>query len=662
MKYILIISLISVFGVMLTSATGISDLPAVAKKQIFQQLPAEALSNLRQTNSESRKNIDDHLGADFQNLADVLDQSGMGSSCGPRITKLVVEEYFDTFTENERIIPLDSKSMPFQDMIACFRAFDRFLHDQQPSNNQVFRFHVNIGWDEIADLFTGFPVRLEFWHNLNVHLDLSKRSDKTIEAQAWTLAYYIRRNDAFLKSLNIDENPISDSGFQQIATALRNNEHLESLSANLCGIVGSNVGDLARSLQQNRNLKVLRLGKNKLGDQGVGLIMRGIINKDDQIEGSLDHLDLASNDIGADGIRHIQNALTLGIRLKTLILDGNTMNQEGLEILMDGVDANKNIQDLSLARCNIREGTRHLAEVVCRHGSLKSLNLKGNRIGITNGKTLIEVLADGNSILESLNLQSNMLTDQVLPALGNLLDKHTHLRKLNLRKNILGISNEEFCLKDSLIKNKVLEELDLRDNYFGSGAAPAFGDILRSNTGLRSLLLDRNLFSNYDIRLLASGLAQNHVLKKLSLSNNKIRSAGMRALADALRVNHVLEYLDLSDNVNLSTGGIRALTIALNTKQRRHPSALRVLNLSNTGIGFDAVLALSFFLTDVPSLKFLNVRSNPNIKFYECAILKKFLREQVHRQPFELKFDDIQEKSESPISAMTKGIRMILFN
>lgn len=95
--------------------------------------------------------------------------------------------------------------------------------------------------------------------------------------------------------------------------------------------------------------------------------------------------------------------------------------------------------------------------------SLRSLNLKLNRIDDKGGSKLCIDLMNNNSNLDFLSLSSNSLGHMFCESLAEFLKINKSIRRLDISCNFIDDSNAN-TLKDSLEGNSNVIEIDVRNN------------------------------------------------------------------------------------------------------------------------------------------------------------------------------------------------------
>ncbi|CAF1091081.1 unnamed protein product [Adineta ricciae] len=112
---------------------------------------------------------------------------------------------------------------------------------------------------------------------------------------------------------------------------------------------------------------------------------------------TLTKLDLSSNRIGAEGTRHIGDALPTNMTLTKLDLSSNQIGAEGTRHIGDALPTNMTLTKLDLSSNQIgAEGARHIGDALPTNMTLTKLDLSSNQIG-AEGAQLIEDALDRNA-------------------------------------------------------------------------------------------------------------------------------------------------------------------------------------------------------------------------------------------------------------------------
>ena len=136
-----------------------------------------------------------------------------------------------------------------------------------------------------------------------------------------------------------------------------------------------------------------------------------------------------------------------------------------------------------------------------------------------------------NRHLRSLNLSGNNFGADSIECLCALLLETPTLQLLSLEWNSLGAKPTQFSrLCETLVGNRTLMTLDLRNNRISHEGAPSLARLIDGNTSLLQLDLRWNRIGGKGGELLATAVASNNILCKLSLTGNDISYATLMGI------------------------------------------------------------------------------------------------------------------------------------
>ena len=272
------------------------------------------------------------------------------------------------------------------------------------------------------------------------------------------------------------------------------------------------------ALLQNRQLTVLQLGYNMLGDVGATILAPAIQQ--------LETLDLGFNSIGDVGCAAIA---TTPSRLRTLYLAGNKIGQEGALALADQIPQN--------------------------HNQLCSLYLTGNDIGADGVEAISSAIVESEaqrdaSTIQELYLGAGMVGCQ---AVAPLLQSSSRIKILSLPNcEIKDDSLILLCRSMEMNSDGLpLESLQLSFNRITCNGVEHLVNALvaKGACPLRELLLDNNDIGDRGVRHLSAGLIPHaRVLETLDIGFNRIETTGIKVLTKTLREHGVVKNLSVSGN------------------------------------------------------------------------------------------------------------------
>jgi hypothetical protein len=103
-----------------------------------------------------------------------------------------------------------------------------------------------------------------------------------------------------------------------------------------------------------------------------------------------------------------------------------------------------------------------------------------NRLDDKAGHKLCQDLEQNKSVIESLNLSSNLLGNSFCESLAEYLKLNESIRKLDISCNEVSESNAA-TLKDSLTSNYRITEIQVRNNHFTPETEAEINEIVLKN-------------------------------------------------------------------------------------------------------------------------------------------------------------------------------------
>ncbi|XP_032890345.1 NACHT, LRR and PYD domains-containing protein 3-like isoform X3 [Amblyraja radiata] len=219
--------------------------------------------------------------------------------------------------------------------------------------------------------------------------------------------------------LGLRDNDLGDSGVKLVSVALRNRHcQIQALWLDKVGLTDSGSEDLASALSTNHSLTELDLSDNKLGDLGVKLVSVALRNPDCKI-------------------------LRLG-------LDGVGLTDFGDEDLASALSINPSLTQLGLGGNNLGDSGVKLVSAALGKPDCKILAPGLDKVGLTDSgaEDLASALSTSPS-LTVLDLTHNSLTDGCVPALCRLIRNHPSLEQIMLGANQFSADgrNQLQCLQ-----------------------------------------------------------------------------------------------------------------------------------------------------------------------------------------------------------------------
>ena len=226
-------------------------------------------------------------------------------------------------------------------------------------------------------------------------------------------------------------------------------------------------------------------------------------------------LDISHNELCDSDQAALANGFSMNNSLERLDMHGNFFPTSFRVI--EGITQIQKLIYLNLSNCSLNGAA---VEILCdefHNGwGLIVLDISGNdQLGSEAMIDLLDVLAD-NIYLTSLNISETGCDDSIAPELRTFLSKNEICQNLNISKNNLGD-----CLCDDL-ENASLVTLNISSCRITGDGAVRICQSLVNNKYLRHLYMRDNFLTKktgYDI---VEILQKNHVITKLDLTSNQI--------------------------------------------------------------------------------------------------------------------------------------------
>ncbi|KAL3945125.1 MAG: hypothetical protein SGBAC_000793 [Bacillariaceae sp.] len=411
-----------------------------------------------------------------------------------------------------------------------------------------------------------------------------------------------------LTHLDISFNKIKDSGIQAFATLLTTETTIEGFCAESTNLGPDGAFSLAPVLEFNYRLRVLKLGGNQIGSEGVEVLMESLHNSQSS---SLEELDLAYNAVGKEGAESIAQELAENATIRVLNLNGNTIGSEGCALLAQALQYSLSLRRLILSNNNIDNqgafemavalgkpsckmernnvllddnpitdtGLRALERVQklknnqkywlgkllqgLKKGVIFSVDLQYKDIGDTEVLLLLEVLADHNPLIRTFFLNGkNLSAKSLVPLFQYALTSKARIIRLFLRQCSFGL-DVSAAFRQSLIENSTLEICSLLDCSIDSNGAADIAEGLGFNKKLRRLNLDYNCIGDDGLATMLS-ILPHPSLTALCVSRNGITDQSMSNPALA----HLTE-LNLNGNLITDVGAAQLPAVLVSSNMER---------------------------------------------------------------------------------------------
>lgn len=125
-------------------------------------------------------------------------------------------------------------------------------------------------------------------------------------------------------------------------------------------------------------------------------------------------------------------------RLRELKLYNNTLTDEAVEALAQGISGNEALTHLQIRKNGVTDrGAAALGEALSLNPGIMLLSLRDNKISDVGAAALARGIASGNVTLHGVSLRENRITTAGAAKMINVLLHHRNLRGVALYDNLL---------------------------------------------------------------------------------------------------------------------------------------------------------------------------------------------------------------------------------
>ena len=361
-----------------------------------------------------------------------------------------------------------------------------------------------------------------------------------------------------LRTLNL---PLSEftgtTSFVQIADALAVNQSVTTLTINNGAIETEGFVALANALRTNQTLTTLELvNANLFHIMPLDSMSIGELAETLRMNQTLHTLDLSFCRISDTDMVTLANAWSDNTSLTSLTLDGNSIKEDGVIALGDMLARNHTLEYLSLRSMTIGAMLGHLAAGLEANTSLRTLDLANTSCETANDNIHMSMTAlfdtlRVNKTLETLNVSECELLSTSASTIAMFLAGNPSLRVLNLSGNLLN-RDDNGCrwIISSLLFNTTLEVLQMNECGMTADDLSRMGRVLRENSVLTTLEVDRNKTDTMDpwVKLIES-LQGNSSVTMISMQKCGITDESLPALRETLLNNTTLAEINMESNM-----------------------------------------------------------------------------------------------------------------
>ncbi|CAF2083601.1 unnamed protein product, partial [Rotaria magnacalcarata] len=284
----------------------------------------------------------------------------------------------------------------------------------------------------------------------------------------------------------------------------------------------------------------------------------------------------------------------------------NRIGISGAQAFAECLLVNAALQTLNLSNNTVySEGAASITNALCQNQSLKILNLSHNEIKRLGSKADVKNFLINNHSIRDIDLSLNSFADSAILGIAEGLSNNSTLITLNLTSNEFG-NKGIIGIFEASLKNLSLQHLFIGDNKISDNAVESMLTMFHDNSALKSISIRAGQFSTDGFSKILRYLEQS-VLTGIDLSYSAFHSdEEFNILADSLRKNDHLQTVDLS-GVGITNRQLRRLTKAFKVPTN---SVVTHLNLSSNTIDQRGATTLSDMLALNNTLLELNLEHN----------------------------------------------------
>jgi Ran GTPase-activating protein (RanGAP) involved in mRNA processing and transport len=303
-----------------------------------------------------------------------------------------------------------------------------------------------------------------------------------------------------------------------------------------------------------------------------------------------------------------------GCTMTSLDFSYNNLDALAKRAFAKALDTNTTLKDLKLRNIKLVESGGHeIVDALRNNKTITSLDIGCNNLEASKWE------GEWNNLDEDIDEEYDKygvfaIIEEYAIAIANMIKENTTIVKLNLERNCLGEIGID-VIADALRVNTTITNLNLSRNNLEEYGTQKIVDALYMNTTITKLNLSSNLLGEDGALVIAEALYVITTLRSLNLSHNYLRrnslcsEIGIIAIANALCKNKSITELDLEHN-KIGLNGARELSKVLCVND-----TLKILSLEHNKLGEKAAREIGKTLGVNTTLKVLNLSDNKLDKY-----------------------------------------------
>jgi len=314
---------------------------------------------------------------------------------------------------------------------------------------------------------------------------------------------------------------------------------LRRIIASKIGLRKHNVQPFADALLKCSTLVEVNVSDNNLGNEGVTTILTTLA--DDLLD--FDSFSCNNTGINDGVILQLQNVILQKKRPTRLRCANNSFGRSSAKKWGAFLALNSELRELDLGGCSFGKDAIEIVSAIDRAHNLRRLRLAGNKIGKDAVYKLAELVANGVSRLDTIDLANVPIKKG--PALA-LLEAMTSMKSEVHNINLEGVDMPKDAGRFFEGMAKIyLNTLRLRACDLSSGALKGIAALISGSEQLTFVDLACNVMNKDSVRLVASAIGRSRSVTEFDISYCDLTTDCTLALFEVITQNTSLRTLRL---------------------------------------------------------------------------------------------------------------------
>ena len=291
-------------------------------------------------------------------------------------------------------------------------------------------------------------------------LSFSINSCQNLKNSILEYVVFVISNLQKLKILSIESCKIGDQQLKLIIDSIKDSKTIMALILKKNNITSAGGFYLSDFINNNKNIRQLFLGYNKINDNGL----KSLLNIMSTNNKNITNLDLSYNDFKINDFNILIDYFKTNPILNSLDISGNELDLKSSVNLGAVLSSVKNIKSLNMSNMKI---TSETTPILFKSFSSDDIILDDNELEEI-GHIMLSKALGGNKNLKIVSLKNTKMNSIGLKTLLEVLSKIKEFKELHLENNAIddiGISNIKNTIKSGQYKIFVTKSLINKDVF-----------------------------------------------------------------------------------------------------------------------------------------------------------------------------------------------------